>query len=796
MTVRELYQTMPYGNAPESAAEALAWLVDKGDRFGLFIDGGFTEPGNGLESMNPAKGEVLATLTEATAQDVDAAVDAARRALPGWAALGGHGRARYLYALARLLQKHARLFAALETLDNGKPIREARDVDIPLAQRHFYHHAGLAQLMASEMPDRAQIGVCGQIIPWNFPLLMLAWKVAPALAAGNTVVLKPAEHTPLTALLFAEIAREAGLPDGVLNVVTGDGATGAALVAHPDVDKIAFTGSTEVGRRIREATAGSGKGLTLELGGKSPFVVFENADLDGAVEGVVDAIWFNQGQVCCAGSRLLLQEGIAEEFLDRLRRRMETLRVGDPLDKAIDMGAIVAPVQLERIRELCAVGEAEGSVCWQPSWAVPEEGLFFPPTLFTNVDPASTLAQVEIFGPVLVSTTFRTPAEAVEMANDSRYGLAASVWSEDVNLCLDVAPKLEAGVVWINGTNQFDAAAGFGGVRESGFGREGGREGMTAYLTPTHERRRPADDDELAPPPVAGVGTGRTPEDGPGIDRTAKLYVGGKQRRPDGNYVYAVVGADGAHLGEAGLGSRKDVRDAVEAARKGTAWGKATAHARAQVLYYLAENLAVREAEFADRVRALTGTNGAKAHAEVRLAVERLFAYAAWADKMDGDVHQVPLRAVTLAMKEPLGVVGVACPDEAPLLALVSMAAPLLALGNRVVAVPSPRWPLAATDLYQVLDTSDLPGGTLNLVTGARDELAQVLAGHDDVQAMWFVGSAEGGAEVERLSAGNLKSTWTNGGRRVDWFDEVDAYGEAWLRRSYRVKNVWVPYGV
>jgi len=334
-------------------------------------------------------------------------------------------------------------------------------------------------------------------------------------------------------------------------------------------------------------------------------------------------------------------------------------------------------------------------------------------------------------------------------------------------------------------------------VRESGFGREGGREGMTAYLTPMHERRRPAyDDDELAPPPVAGVGTGRTPEDGPGIDRTAKLYVGGKQRRPDGNYVYAVVGADGAHLGEAGLGSRKDVRDAVEAARKGTAWGKATAHARAQVLYYLAENLAVRESEFADRVRALTGTNGAKAHAEVRLAVERLFAYAAWADKMDGDVHQVPVRAVTLAMKEPLGVVGVACPDEAPLLALVSMAAPLLALGNRVVAVPSPRWPLAATDLYQVLDTSDLPAGALNLVTGARDELAHVLAAHDDVQAIWYVGSADGGAEVERLSAGNLKPTWTNQGRRIDWFDASDACGDAWLRRSYRVKNVWVPYGV
>ncbi len=797
-TVREIFETMDYGPAPESAADAYAWLDRHERRFGHAIAGTLEAPGAAtFETREPASGALLAEVTDGSEADVDRAVAAARGAFPGWAALRPHERARHLYAVARHVQKHARLLAVLETLDNGKPIRESRDIDVPLVARHFYHHAGWAQLRDEAFAGHEPLGVAGQVIPWNFPLLMLAWKVAPALAAGNTVVLKPAEHTPLTALLFAEIAREAGLPDGVLNVVTGAGATGAALVAHPDVDKVAFTGSTEVGRRIREATAGSGKGLTLELGGKSPFLVFEDADLDGAVEGVVDAIWFNQGQVCCAGSRLLLQEGIADAFHAKLRRRMETLRVGDPLDKAIDMGAIVAPVQLERIRELCAVGEAEGATCWQPSWAVPEEGLFFPPTLFENVDPASTLARVEIFGPVLVSTTFRTPAEAVELANDSRYGLAASVWSEDVNLCLHVAPELEAGVVWVNGTNQFDAAAGFGGVRESGFGREGGREGMVAYLVPSHERARPdEDDDAFAPPPSASLGGGPAGEDGPGIDRTAKLYLGGKQKRPDGNYVYAVVGADGTHLGEAGLGNRKDVRDAVESARKASAWSEATAHLRAQVLYYLAENLAVREDEFADRIRALTGTNGAKARREVRLSVERLFAYAGWADKMDGDVHAVPVRAVTLAMKEPLGVVGVACPDEAPLLALVSMTAPLLALGNRVVAVPSPRWPLVATDLYQVLDTSDLPGGALNLVTGGRDELATVLAAHDDVQAMWYVGPAAGGAEVERLSAGNLKPTWTNAGRRIDWFDETDGYGEAWLRRSYRVKNVWVPYGV
>ena len=797
-SVKEIFETMEYGPAPESATDAYAWL-DAHDRvFGHWIDGRLEVPGDAtFETRDPAKDTLLAHVTQGSDADVDRAVAAARAAFPAWSGLDPHQRARHLYALARHVQKHARLLAVLETLDNGKPIRESRDIDVPLVARHFYHHAGWAQLRDEAFPDHEPLGVAGQVIPWNFPLLMLAWKVAPALAAGNTVVLKPAEHTPLTALLFAQISAEAGLPPGVLNVVTGDGATGAAIVGHDDVDKVAFTGSTEVGRTIRATTAGSGKALTLELGGKSPFVVFEDADLDGAVEGVVDAIWFNQGQVCCAGSRLLLQEGIAEAFTARLRRRMETLRVGDPLDKAIDMGAIVAPVQLERIRELCAVGEAEGATCWQPSWAVPEEGLFFPPTLFENVDPASTLARVEIFGPVLVSTTFRTPAEAVELANDSRYGLAASVWSEDVNLCLDVAPKLEAGVVWINGTNQFDAAAGFGGVRESGFGREGGREGMTAYLAPRVERaRRAYGEDAFAPAPTASVGSPAPHVDAPGVDRTAKLYVGGKQKRPDGGYVYPVVGADGTPVGEAGLGNRKDVRDAVEAARKATAWSRNSAHGRAQVLYYLAENLAARADEFQARLAALTGASDAVARAEVDRSVERLFAYAGWADKVDGDVHAVPMRAVTLAMKEPWGVVGLACPDEAPLLALVSMAAPLLALGNRVVAIPSPRWPLAATDLYQVLDTSDLPGGALNLVTGARDELAQVLAGHDDVQVIWYVGPAAGGTEVERLSAGNLKPTWTNQGRRIDWFAEADAYGEAWLRRSYRVKNVWVPYGV
>ena len=608
---------------------------------------------------------------------------------------------------------------------------------------------------------------------------MLAWKIAPALAAGCTIVIKPAEFTPLTALLFAELADAAGLPPGVLNVVTGDGDTGAAIVSNDGVDKIAFTGSTEVGRIIRKATAGSGKKLSLELGGKSPFIVFEDADLDSVVEGVVDAIWFNQGQVCCAGSRLLVQEGVSERLIAKLRARMETLRLGSPLDKAVDMGAIVAPVQLERIRALVAAGTAEGAEMWQPSWACPQEGCFYPPTLFTNVQPSSTIAQVEIFGPVLVTMTFRTPSEAVALANNTPYGLAASVWSESINLALDIAPKIKAGVVWINSTNLFDAAAGFGGYRESGFGREGGREGMWEYLkpdgaTPAHEDGRAARATSKAARAARRRAAVRRaaelddPDRGaPLVDRTPKLFIGGKQVRPDSGYSIRIAGADGRVLGEVGEGNRKDLRNAVEAAHAAAGgWSKATGHNRAQILYYIAENLAARADELGRRIGALTGGDGA---AEVEASVRRLFTYGAWADKYDGQVHQVPLRGVALAMNEPIGVIGIACPDEHPLLGLVSLVAPAICVGNTVVAIPSERAPLAATDFYQVLETSDLPAGVINIVTGAKDSLAKTLAEHDDVDAMWYFGSRDGVKAVELASAGNMKRTWCESGlARVD----------------------------
>jgi aldehyde dehydrogenase (NAD+) len=792
MNILEAFTTMSYGPAPEDTREALAWL-DRHDRcFGLFIDGAWCRRDQLFETINPATGEAIATCAIADETDVDAAVEAARRAFPLWSSLSGHQRARHLYALARLVQKHARRLAVLETLDNGKPIRETRDIDVPLVARHFYHHAGWAQMFADVFPGQVPLGVVGQIIPWNFPLLMLAWKIAPALAAGNTVVLKPAEYTPLTAMAFAELCIESGLPAGVVNIVTGAGETGAALVAHPGIDKIAFTGSTEVGREIRRRTAGTTKRITLELGGKSPFIVFDDADLDAAVEGVVDGIWLNQGEVCCAGSRLLVHEAVASDFHARLRRRMETLRLGDPLDKSTDIGAVVAPAQLERIRRLVACAIEEGAECHQPASTVPSAGLFFPPTLLTNVGPASTAAQVEIFGPVLVSMTFRTPAEAAELANNTVYGLAASIWSETIGVALELAAKVKAGVVWVNGTNRFDAACGFGGYRESGYGREGGREGMAEYLCPAWIRDLPPlDADEVAWRTAEGTG----PKRGDGIDRTAKLYIGGKQKRPDSGYSEPVAAADGSLLGEVPLGNRKDVRDAVEAARKAVSWERMDGHARAQVLYFFGENLILRRDEFADRLDRMTGSGRQGALMEVEAGIEAAFSAAAWADKYEGTVHNPPGRVVTMALHEPLGVVGIVCPDQAPFAGFLSLTLHAVGMGNRVVAVPSAAYPLIAADFYQVFDTSDVPAGVINIVSGRSRELAMVLAGHADVDGIWYFGTPAHVAEVTAETAANLKRIWTHEGRSLPWKRPNSGLVQEMLRQAVQVKNVWVPYG-
>jgi aldehyde dehydrogenase (NAD+) len=793
MSIAEKFVAMEYGPAPEDPKEAIAWLDRHGRRFGHFINGQWTSPtaGTSFDTNDPSTGEKIAVVAQGSPSDVAAAVKAARKALPQWQALTPHQRARYLYAIARQVQKHSRRLAVLETMDNGKPIRESRDLDIPLVARHFYHHAGWAQLSEQEFPDHTACGVVGQIIPWNFPLLMLAWKIAPALATGNTVVLKPAEFTPLTALAFAELCSEIGLPDGVVNIVTGDGSTGEALVKHPDVDKIAFTGSTEVGRAIRSATATSHKKLSLELGGKSPFIVFEDADLDSAVEGLVDGIWLNQGQVCCAGSRLLMQESIAEALIGKIRDRMRTLRVGSPLDKTIDIGAIVAPVQLDRIQRLVDQGIAEGATCWQPETAMPLKGLYFPPTLLSNVHPTSIVAQQEIFGPVLAAMTFRTPSEAVELANNTVYGLAACVWSESINVALQVAAQLKSGVVWVNSTNLFDAACGFGGYRESGYGREGGKEGLLEYLEPKWFKTAP-----LLPPaksPSAELPDSESDPQDPPIDRTIKLYIGGKQARPDSGYSMEVRSPKGELLGEVALGNRKDIRNAVEAARKAAGWAKSTAHNRAQVLYYMAENLSQRRDEIARRLAQAVGEK--QAAAEVDCSIERIFSYAAWADKFDGAVHNPPFRSIAIAMNEPIGTVGVICPSDLPLLGFVSLVMPLLATGNTVVAVPSEAYPLITSDLYQLFDTSDLPGGAVNIVTGPSSQLLKTLAEHDDVDAIWCFTDESSAAAAKSFSIGNLKQVFTNEGRAIDWIDVKQGEGRWFLEHATQVKNIWVPYG-
>jgi aldehyde dehydrogenase (NAD+) len=468
-----------YAPAPESRS-----IVDIKASYGLFINGEFVDgSGNGFKTISPATEEVLAEIAEANDADVDAAVKAARRAYTRvWSKLPGRERAKYLYRIARIIQERARELAVLESIDNGKPIRESRDVDIPTVAAHFFYYAGWADKLEYSGFGTQPVGVAGQVIPWNFPLLMLAWKIAPALACGNTVVLKPAETTPLTALLFAEICQQADLPPGVVNIITGAGATGQALVTHPDVDKVAFTGSTAVGRAIAKSVAGSTKRVTLELGGKAANIVFDDAPIDQAVEGIVDGIFFNQGHVCCAGSRLLVQESVYDDVLERLKRRMSTLRVGDPLDKNTDVGAINSAEQLHRIRELAGVGDAEGAERWAAECDLPTSGFWFPPTLFTGVTQAHRIAREEIFGPVLSVLTFRTPAEAVEKANNTPYGLSAGIWTDKGSRILWMAGQLRAGVVWANTFNKFDPTSPFGGYKESGYGREGGRHGLEGYL--------------------------------------------------------------------------------------------------------------------------------------------------------------------------------------------------------------------------------------------------------------------------------------------------------------------------
>ena len=777
------FKNIKYGPAPEDDKDVLKWIKNLSSPNRIYINGKWTlsKSSKILQSINPSTNSKLFKLVVSSKKDVDSAVIAANKAYPKWSKLSSYKRSQYLYALARLIQKHARFLSVLESIDNGKPIRETRDIDIPLVARHFYYHAGWA---AKSKDSVKSLGVVGQIIPWNFPLLMLAWKIAPAIACGNTVVLKPAEYTSLTAIYFAELCMKAKLPNGVINIVTGDGSTGQHITNHPLVKKIAFTGSTEVGKKIIASTSNTNKKLTMELGGKSPFIVFEDADLDSAVEGVVDAIWFNQGQVCCAGSRLLIQESIEKKFIKKLKQRMEKLRVGNPLDKSIDIGAIVAPVQLKKIDSLVKKGVKEGAKLWQPSWSCPKEGLFYPPSLFTNVMPASYIAQIEIFGPVLISLTFRTPSEAVAIANNTPYGLAASIWSENINLALDVAPKVKAGVIWINSTNLFDAACGFGGFKESGFGREGGSEGIRAYT-------------KINLPVVRGSKktNHKIKISLPMIDRTPKLYIGGKQKRPDGGYSFPLNAVNNSFICDIAQANRKDVRDSVEIAAKSFAKQLSNFN-RSQILFYLAENLQQREKTFVDLLVALRGSSPVNASKEFSQSCERLFYYAAMADKFEGNVHNPPMRGLTLAMKEPLGVMTSILSDDSPLLNLVTVMGSVFSTGNTNIIVPGQRTSLIATELYQVLDTSDVPGGYVNILTAKENELNKTLSQHENIEGIWYFGADSAQrSNIIKNTTSNLKRYWCPEEKHVDWTNTSEQFLNEFLYQSTQVKNIWIPYG-
>ena len=777
------FRNIKYGPAPEDDQEVIEWIKSLPSPNYNFINGDWVKPKTitTIQAINPANHNKLFKLSVSSKSDVDKAVKSAKKAFLIWSKTTPYKRSKFLYALARLIQKHSRFLAVLETIDNGKPIRETRDIDIPLVARHFYYHAGWAENTSNNKID--PIGVVGQIIPWNFPLLMLSWKIAPAIACGNTVVLKPAEFTSLTALFFAELCQKAKLPKGVVNIITGDGSTGQHITNHNLINKIAFTGSTEVGKKIISSTAQSNKKLTMELGGKSPFIVFEDADLDSAVEGVVDAIWFNQGQVCCAGSRLLVQESIEKKFIKKLKNRMEKLRVGNPLDKSIDIGAIVAPVQLKKIDKLVKAGKKEGAELWQPSWSCPKEGLFYPPSLFTKVTPASMIAQVEIFGPVLTSLTFRTPSEAVAIANNTPYGLAASVWSENINLALDVAPKIKAGVIWINSTNLFDAACGFGGYKESGFGREGGREGIRAYskiILPEKSK--------IVKRKINKINLSK-------IDRTPKLYIGGKQKRPDGGYSFPVKSLNNQFICDVAKANRKDVRNCVEEAAKACS-KQMTNFNRSQILFYLAENLEIREKNFVELLIGLSGLSLSEAKKEFTESCERLFYYASMADKFEGVIHNPPLRGLTLAVKESLGVLSTILSDNQPLLSLITTFGSSFATGNSNIIVPGQKTSLIATELYQVLDTSDVPGGYINILTSIQEELNTTLSQHENIDAIWYFGNSHTSkTQIIKNSVSNLKRYWCPEEKNIDWSNTSKNFLNEFLFQSTQVKNIWLPYG-
>jgi aldehyde dehydrogenase (NAD+) len=793
--VADIFKTMEYGPAPESDKDVMAWLEGGERKFMPFINGEFVKGKREFVTITaPGDGRKLAEVAQSTQKDVDNAIKAAREAQESWAKLSGFEKGKYIYALARAMYDHARSFEVVESLDNGKPFRETHNADIPLAIKHLDNHADFANVIDSdpEFRDYEPYGVVGQIIPWNFPLVMLVWKISVALASGNTIVLKPSEQTPLSAMKVAELCYEIGLPEGVVNIVPGDGKVGAMITeatAKGKIDKIAFTGSTEVGRIIRKATAGSDAGITLELGGKSPFIIMDDADLDSAADGVVDAIWFNQGEVCCGGSRILVHEAVHDKFIEKLRTRMSRLRIGGPLDKSIDMGAVVDRTQWERINGFVEGAKADGAEIFQPH-GMKADSCFYPPTLVTKVNTTHRIVQEEVFGPVVTAMSFRTHDEAVELANNTRYGLAASVWSESASKLNEISSRLKCGVVWQNGTNKFDGMAGFGGYRESGYGREGGREGIFAYMK--HKSEVVTKSADVSAPETEYKS--RIHSDG--IDQTRKFYIGGAEKRPDGGDRSLVI-TDGFLLGRVGKGNRKDIREAVKAAKDAEGgWAGKTPYQRGQVLKFIAERLDAHADQVRQSLQDSTGCSPTEAQLEVQQSLRALFNAAAWASKHEGVVHR-PSDGKTIipALNEYIGVIGIAAPNEKPLLSFVTMVSSAIAMGNTVIAVPSEKYPLPAMDLTQIFRTSDVPGGVINIIAGNRDELSKVLAQHDNVDAMWYHGSAEGSKMVEQEAAmSNLKQTWVNCGKAYDWDALATTDSKILARRATQVKNIWVPW--
>ena len=728
VTVKEILETMDYGPGAENPAEVRAWLATHG-RFGHFIAGAFTASSAVRAVQNPATGAVLAEVARGSAEDIAAALAAARAAQPGWAALPDQARAEALHALARQLQKRASFLAGLATLDTGTPIRESRDPDLAQAVRAFHHAAGRAALRGMDHPGRVPHAVTGVVLAPALPLMGLATAIAPVLATGGTVVVVPAPEAPLAALAVAEICAETGLPAGVVNIVTGDADTALAL-AGADLDRLIFAGTTEAGRAARRASAAHGPALSLRLDGSSAVLVFPDADLDAAVEGVV-AGWLAGGQLPSAGARLLVAEAVAEPFTARLTARLAKLQVCDPLARGSDIGALLSEAEATRLAALIAATEAEGAVALRPAGPQPETGAFVAPTLLLGTAPATPLNAAPLRGPVATLMTFRTPAEAVELANASRFGAAASVWSENITLATDIAARLHTATVWINSTAIFDAAAPAGARRDSGFGATG----FEAALAPLAPR---------ALPEAATGGLDAAPSPGPGT-----------------------------------------IPGAVEAAQKAAGWAKMSGHGRAQVLRSIAETLSRRHAEIAARLHD-AGHDPAEVAATIELAVRA----AALADAGAGHLAATGAQMQTLLRAEPLGVIGIASQNAQPLLGLAALVLPAIAAGNRVVAIPAEAFPAAATELAQVFASAGLPAGVATLVSGPRDALASVLAGHDEVAALWYCGTPETAARLCAETAASLKPVWCPVPQ--DW---AAAPIRATLAEAQQHKTIWLPYG-